>query len=84
MARAMSLNEVAEALSEVRKSMTTDDPGFRVEEIKEATGMSKAKINSLIRAGLDNGTVRRSTRLLERTDGRMTPVTTYVFLEKIV
>jgi len=76
----MTLEEVQAALRTAARP-DAHDPGFRVEEICEATGLGEAAARKMIRQGLQAGTVVRSRRTIERLDCRLAPVTTYVFLD---
>ena len=56
--------------------------GLRVAEIVEQTGSDRTKVERAIRVGLQTGTVRRTSKLVERIDGVVRPVPSYVFLKK--
>lgn len=79
----MTVEQLKMALRKSNERPTADtDEGFRVEEIRELTGASIPSIRGMIRKGLLDGSVTRSSRMLEQTNGRMTPVPSYVFHEK--
>lgn len=80
MARPMTLEQLQEALRNAARP-DQNDPGFRVDEISAATGLSGARVHKMIAEGLANGTVVRSKRVVESIRGHQMPVTTYVFLD---
>ena len=56
--------------------------GLRVEEIRQATGMSEERIRTMLRTAIQSGTVKRGERYIERLDGRRCPVPSYVLVKR--
>lgn len=79
MARPMTLDQILEALRTAPP--LEDSTGYRVEEIRDATGMAEDRIRREIRRGMEAGTVRRVLRMIEGIDGRRTTVPAYEFLD---
>lgn len=80
MARPMTLEQLQEALRTAARP-DQDEPGFRVEEVSAATGLTAARVQKMIAEGLANGTVVRSKRVIDTIRGHRMPVTTFVFLD---
>lgn len=53
--------------------------GYLTHEICEATGLSTGIVRNRLKQALKDGTCVRGTRRVERIDGRITPVTSYIF-----
>jgi DNA-binding Lrp family transcriptional regulator len=47
----------------------TGGSGMRVEEIRDALGMPEARVRNLLRQALEDGTVRRTVRVIEQLNG---------------
>lgn len=77
----MTENALLEALRKAKRPKSGGE-GMQVTEIRRATGMSVEKVRDLIRAGLQNGSIRRAERSIERLDGIFTTVTTYALVAK--
>lgn len=53
--------------------------GYLTSEIRAATGWSKEATRVRLRQALESGICTRGRRMIERIDGGITPVTSYIF-----
>ncbi len=70
-------------LEALRAHVATEDSGegMTTAEIVETSGLSLEVVRKLIRRALQDGRVRRTVRVMERIDGKRTPVTGYALTE---
>lgn len=61
-------------------SRKTGGEGLTVPEYAAQARRSELTVRKILRAGLANGTVRRSQKTIERMDGRIAVVPAYVLL----
>lgn len=74
----ITLNEILEVLTQEDRS----GDGVRVKDLQKATGRSDHWVRRKLEEGLDAGVIERSSRVIERLDGRLVRVGTYRLVPK--